>query len=79
MWNVPVIFGPNNARFQEAQDLKQNGGGKEINTAEDFQQIMLQYEQNAQALQTDGATAGRYVETLTGATQKIMQKVFGNR
>ena len=79
VWNVPVIFGPNNARFQEAQDLKQNGGGKEIHTAEDFRQIMLQYEQNTQALQTDGATAGRYVETLTGATQKIIQKVFGNR
>lgn len=26
VWNKPVFFGPNNARFQEAPDLKDCGG-----------------------------------------------------
>ena len=37
VWGVPVIFGPNNQRFQEAQQLKACGGGLEINGAADFQ------------------------------------------
>ena len=40
VWSVPVFFGPNNARFQEAQDLKQNGGGLEITNSHDFEQLM---------------------------------------
>ena len=27
VWNMPVIFGPNNKKFQEAQGLLKSGGG----------------------------------------------------
>ena len=37
VWGVPVFFGPNNQRFQEAQDLKECGGGVEIADYEPIQ------------------------------------------
>ena len=40
VWNVPVIFGPNNKKLQEAQGLLKSGGGFEINTYEDFSAMM---------------------------------------
>ena len=40
VWNMPVIFGPNNKKFQEAQGLLKSGGGFEINTYEDFEGLM---------------------------------------
>lgn len=74
VWGVPVIFGPNNQRFQEAQGLKACGGGFEIKNAEDFKAVMQQFE-NEQALQEAGQKAGAYVGQMTGATKKILADV----
>ncbi len=74
VWDVPVIFGPNNQRFQEAQGLKACGGGFEIRNAEDFQTVMQQFE-NEQTLQEAGQKAGAYVQQMTGATKKILADV----
>ena len=40
VYGMPVIFGPNNKRFREAQGLLQCKGGFEIQGAEDFKKIM---------------------------------------
>lgn len=74
VWGVPVIFGPNNQRFQEAQGLKACGGGFEIKNAEDFKAVMQQFE-NEQTLQEAGQKAGAYVGQMTGATKKILADV----
>lgn len=37
VWNIPVIFGPNNERFQEAQDLLASGGGRQIDGYQQFE------------------------------------------
>lgn len=74
VWDVPVIFGPNNQRFQEAQGLKACGGGFEIRNAEDFQAVMQQFE-NEHTLQEAGQKAGAYVQQMTGATKKILADV----
>ena len=39
VWDVPVFFGPNNQKFQEAQGLKKNGGF-EIHDYEEFERQM---------------------------------------
>ncbi len=39
VWNMPVIFGPNDKKFQEAQGLLKSGGGFEIKTYEDFDRL----------------------------------------
>ena len=43
VWNMPVIFGPNNKKFQEAQGLLKSGGGFEINTYEAFEVLMERF------------------------------------
>ena len=76
VWDVPVIFGPNNQRFQEAQGLKACGGGLEISNADDFRRIMQRFIDDPQALATAGQQAGAYVKQMTGATQKILTDIF---
>ena len=76
VWGVPVIFGPNNQRFQEAQGLKACGGGLEISNADDFHLVMQRFLDNPQDMTTAGQKAGAFVEQMTGATAKILADVF---
>ena len=73
VWGVPVIFGPNNQKFQEAQELKACGGGIEINSYDDFSQAMDRFAADATALEQAGAAAGNYVKHHSGATDKILR------
>lgn len=75
VWGVPVIFGPNNHRFQEAQQLKACGGGLEINGAADFQRIMDRFDANPQQVEADGKKAGDYVKGKAGATGKVLHSI----
>lgn len=75
VWGVPVIFGPNNQRFQEAQQLKACGGGLEIDGAADFQRIMDRFDANPQQVEADGKKAGDYVKGKAGATDKVLHSV----
>ena len=75
VWDVPVIFGPNNQRFQEAQGLKDCGGGLEIRDADDFRSIMLHFMANPVSMVESGRKAGGYVQQMTGATSKILSDV----
>ena len=75
VWDVPVIFGPNNERFQEAQGLKACGGGQEITGADDFHRIMQHFIDDPAAIKEAGRQSGLFVEQMTGATQKILSDV----
>jgi 3-deoxy-D-manno-octulosonic-acid transferase len=75
VWGVPVIFGPNNQRFQEAQGLKACGGGLEISNADDFRRIMQCFLDDPQTMTTAGQQSGAFVKQMTGATQKILADV----
>ena len=72
VWGRPVIFGPENEKFQEAQELKQCGGGLEISGYDDFARIMDRFAADATALQQAGKAAGDYVMGKAGATTKIL-------
>ena len=71
VWSVPVFFGPNNQKFQEAQGLKQNGG-LEITDYESFASQMDRLAKDADYLKAQGKLAGRFVEGLSGATEKVL-------
>ena len=71
VWDVPVFFGPNNQKFQEAQGLKQNGG-LEITDYESFASQMDRLSADVDELRTQGEKAGRFVESLSGATAKVL-------
>ena len=75
VWDVPVIFGPNNEKFQEAQGLKACEGGFEITNYEDFERLMNRFESDADYLKNAGQQAGNYVKQLSGATKRILSDV----
>ena len=75
VWNMPVIFGPNNKKFQEAQGLLKSGGGFEINTYEDFEGLMNSMMNDAAFLKQAGDKAGAFVAHLAGATDKVLASV----
>jgi 3-deoxy-D-manno-octulosonic-acid transferase len=75
-WGVPVFFGPNNARFQEAQDLKQNGGGIEIHSYDDFDARMSELVSHPEAIRERGQQAGTYVMSRAGATDQVLRSIF---
>ena len=72
VWGKPVIFGPNNKRFQEAQGLLSAKGGFEIASYEDFQTVMDRFMNEETSREESGKIAGQYVESLGGATKKIL-------
>lgn len=75
VWNMPVIFGPNNKKFQEAQGLLKSGGGFEINTYEDFSGLMSPLMNDETFLKQAGDKAGTFVAHLAGATDKVLASV----
>lgn len=75
VWNMPVIFGPNNKKFQEAQGLLKSGGGFEINTYEDFSGLMGSLMNDKAFLKQFGDKAGAFVAHLAGATDKVLASV----
>lgn len=76
VWSKPVIFGPNNERFQEAQHLKACGGGLEITDAQSFANHMDRLIADADFLTAASKAAGDYVRSKSGATDLIVNAIF---
>jgi 3-deoxy-D-manno-octulosonic-acid transferase len=75
VWGVPVIFGPNNQRFQEAQGLKECGAGYDIKDAADFNRVMQRFLDEPQSLEKASKEAGDFVSQRVGATDRILSCV----
>ncbi len=75
VWDIPVFFGPNNERFQEAQELKQNGGGLEIHNYEEFAARMDELTADPTSILKRGEAAGGYVKGNAGATEIILRQL----
>lgn len=73
VYGVPVIIGPNNHKFREAQALLLNGGCKEIKNADDFGLLLNRFLTDKDSVQKAGIAAGQYIVENAGATQKIMK------
>ena len=74
VWDVPVFFGPNNQKFQEAQALKKSGGF-EIHDYEEFARMMGRFAAEPEFLKEQGVKAGHFVKGQAGATQKVLAAV----
>ena len=74
VWDVPVFFGPNNQKFQEAQGLKKSGGF-EINNYEEFAAQMERFAADPAYLKEQGQKAGHFVKGQSGATGKVLSSV----
>lgn len=75
VWNVPVIFGPNNKRFQEAQELLATKGGAEINGYDEFAKLMDRFDTDSEYLKMSSDAAGSYVMSKAGAADKVLGDV----
>jgi 3-deoxy-D-manno-octulosonic-acid transferase len=75
VYGIPVIFGPNNQKFMEAQGLKQAQGGFEIHSPADFNPLMDKFRTDYGFLDKSGKKAGNYVRNNAGALEKIMNEV----
>ncbi len=76
VWGVPVIFGPNNQRFQEAQGLLASAGGFQIKDYDTFCQLMDRFDTDKAYLQTTGKKAGSFVAQHAGATATILKGIL---
>ena len=72
VWDMPVVFGPNNKKFQEAQGLKACGGGFEIKDYGEFAALMQRFANDESYLKESGSRAGRFVKDQAGATDKVL-------
>lgn len=75
VWKMPVLFGPNHQRFQEAQELIKTKGGFEIADSSSFAHMMQQFMTQQEYLRLSGEAAGSYVESKAGATHKILKQI----
>jgi 3-deoxy-D-manno-octulosonic-acid transferase len=75
VWNVPVLFGPNNKRFQEAQGLLRSEGGFEITDYSQFEQTVDKFMSTPEFLSVSGKKAGDFVKSKTGATDIVLSSV----
>lgn len=77
VWGVPVLFGPNNKRFQEAQDLLACKGSFEVTDYESFNTIISRLISDDQFRHQCGEASANYVKSRSGATDIIMKSVVG--
>lgn len=75
VYGVPVLFGPNNQRFQEARQLLATGGSFEVTDAASFGSRMDRFLTDAAYLSDCGKRSGEYVHSRAGASDKVLQAV----
>ncbi len=77
VYRIPVIFGPNNKRFQEIQQLKSIGAGIEVASSDDFGKAL------DRALSDNGyreevvTSLDRFFNQQKGATESILTWIKG--
>ena len=77
VWGVPVLFGPNNKRFQEAQDLLACKGSFEVTDYDSFNTIISPLISDDKFRHQCGEASANYVKSRSGATDIIMKSVVG--
>lgn len=75
VFGKPVLFGPNNKRFREAQELKSIGAGFQIGSTNELVTIMDKFISDPAYQQKAGQAAAGYVSSNAGSSQKILSSV----
>lgn len=77
VYGIPVLFGPNNRRFAEAQDLLRQRGAFQYSSSDTFARAMDSLISDPAARERAGAVAGDYVLSHAGAADAVYHAVFG--
>lgn len=73
VYGIPVAFGPNHGKFQEAHALKAAGAASVYNKREECEKILDRWLEDAAYRSRAGATARAYIVANTGATDKVLK------
>ncbi len=71
IYGIPVLIGPNNKGFREAQDLLRMGGCFEVTGGTLFNAVMDHLLENSNLRQTRGKICKSYIESNAGASDQI--------
>lgn len=71
VYGIPVLIGPNNKGFREAQDLLRLGGCFEITGQTLFNALLDRFLPKKNYLAQRGAICSKYIESNAGATEQI--------
>jgi 3-deoxy-D-manno-octulosonic-acid transferase len=74
-FSVPVIFGPNYAKFKEAKDLITIGAGFSVTDGSSLKKVMTDLVSNEELRNVAGQKARDYVKQNVGATDTIIAKI----
>ena len=75
VYGVPVLIGPNNRKFREAQKLLECGGCIEIHDADSFAHAADRFLMNEQLRLKAGQAAENYIISHAGASDAIFQSI----
>lgn len=76
VYGIPVLFGPNHAKFKEAADMIACGGGFEVASSGQCGALLDGFAADAARLSAAGAAAGSYIRQNLGATDRIFKHIF---
>ena len=75
VYGCPVLFGPNNKKFKEAQDLIACHGSYEIHNVADFTDVLTKLLTYDELLRSSGNAAGNYIRSNAGARDAIYKEI----
>lgn len=76
VYGIPVLFGSNYAKFNEAHELLASGGAQTFADYESFERMLTANLENKDAREQAGAASAAYIHANRGATSAIMQHIF---
>ena len=76
VYGIPVLFGPNNKKFQEAQALLQCKGSFEFTDAASFANLVDNFIQHPETMTAAGQAASQYIYGNAGAVDKCYNAIF---
>ena len=75
VFGMPVIFGPENKKFNEAEELISLGGAFTVKNSNQLTKVLEELINNEQKLNECALISSDYVKSKVGATEKIISKL----
>lgn len=76
VYGIPVIFGPNYRKFNEAIELLRIGGAFSINDYRELEEVINSLSRNEQAWKVSGKASREYIAGQVGATEKMIGRII---
>jgi len=78
VYGIPVIFGPNFTKFNEAADLIRVGGAFSVKNYPEFKGLMRNLSGDQKAWHDSAEASRKYVAHQVGATEKVIEMICRN-